>query len=240
MNPENRGARPLVIGTIVLVVCSVGIIYLARMLALARIAEANPLRHASRLRGIPTLIHYRELDWRLPPEEHSLKMAEAIGPSCKARLCPNMGYIQAMIFDPRDIMAFLEAHAEPKMPVLLLHGRHQTAAVWTQLLHSSQMIDNARLKMAEAICKDYACRPVEIGPDSWGNDASLAALDREAGPTGKVVLLGESMGAVTMWRWAEKHPARVAALVGITPVCDLTKIATGPWGREARRAYGSL
>lgn len=94
--------------------------------------------------------------------------------------------------------------------------------------------------MADALRKVYACRAVEIGPDSWGNDASVAALDREAGPTGKVVLLGETMGAVTMWRWAERHSERVAALVGILPICDLKRVANGPWGREVRRAYGSL
>jgi hypothetical protein len=240
MNSQNRGTRVLTIGTVIVGLGFLCAIYLARARALARIAEANPLRHVGRLRGLPTLIHYRDQDWLMPPAEHALKLVEAIGPACKARSCPSMGLAQVIVYDPRDILAFLKAHADPKTPVLLLHGSHQTASVWTQLPQKPEMSDRLRLKMTDALRKEYSCRAVEIGPDSWGNDASVAALDKEAGPTGKVVLLGETMGTVTMWRWAEMHPERVEALVGVLPIYDLKRIATGPWGREVRLAYGSL
>lgn len=75
------------------------------------------------------------------------------------------------------------------------------------------------------------------GPScTWGNDLSVDRIERVArylecrwGIAGPLLLLGTSMGATDMFRFAADHPEAVAALVAVTPVCDL----------EALRAIGA-
>lgn len=70
--------------------------------------------------------------------------------------------------------------------------------------------------------------------NSWGNTNAqtrvgqaitwLQSASGGGAKTGKVVMLGISMGHTVAFNYAKNNPANVAALVGIIPVCDLDDI----------------
>lgn len=68
------------------------------------------------------------------------------------------------------------------------------------------------------------------GPRCWGNDLSIArvgaarALAQRApllAASGKVLVLGESMGSLAACNWAARNPSMVQALVLMVPAVDL-------------------
>lgn len=78
--------------------------------------------------------------------------------------------------------------------------------------------------------------------DLYGNDAALefwdAAYDRlrdELGLHPKVVLEGMSRGGLPIFRWAARHPDRVAGIYGDAPVCD---IRSWPGGKGEGKGHG--
>ncbi len=79
----------------------------------------------------------------------------------------------------------------------------------------------------------YSAAATDHGYASWGNDSALDAAEAmvalctsgawapPAGDSGRVALVGISMGMLTATRYALAHPDRIAALIGIVPVCNL-------------------
>lgn len=71
------------------------------------------------------------------------------------------------------------------------------------------------------------------GPVSWGNDSALTATEDHVAlcttgawapvvaDSGKVALVGYSMGFLTAVRYAVAHPDKVAALIGMVPAVNL-------------------
>lgn len=91
------------------------------------------------------------------------------------------------------------------------------------------------------------------GPTTWGNDASVAAIDqlwtlmqtRWGVPSDKVLLLTGSMGTLTAFNYLRANPTKVAAIASILPVVDLAFIHdSNPEANadpaEVEAAYGGL
>lgn len=91
------------------------------------------------------------------------------------------------------------------------------------------------------------------GPTTWGNDASVAAIDqlwslmqaRWGVPSDKLLLLAGSMGNLTAFNYLRANPTKVAAIAGILPVVDLAFIHdANPEANadpaEVEAAYGGL
>lgn len=83
-------------------------------------------------------------------------------------------------------------------------------------------------------------------PQGWGNDGAVDDVDRavshlrgELGCARPVGLLGFSMGALAVCRWARDHGDEVAALALVTPAVDLRHLLGQPaFGAEIEAAHG--
>lgn len=71
--------------------------------------------------------------------------------------------------------------------------------------------------------------PVELD----AMDTVYSALVRERGLSPRLSIRAISRGHVTALLWADRHPERVACIVGLTPVCDLASWPGGK-GKGAR------
>lgn len=67
--------------------------------------------------------------------------------------------------------------------------------------------------------------------DSWGNTnaqtrvgQAITHIQAAGAKSGKVILLGISMGHVTAFNYAKSNPSNVQAVIGVIPVCDLDDI----------------
>jgi hypothetical protein len=91
------------------------------------------------------------------------------------------------------------------------------------------------------------------GPTSWGNDASVAAIDqlwtlmqtRWGVPADKLLLFAGSMGNLTAFNYLRANPTKVAAIASILPAVDLGFIHdSNPEANadpaEIEAAYGGL
>lgn len=87
------------------------------------------------------------------------------------------------------------------------------------------------------------------GPTTWGNQASIdafnvgvAKLEAAGAAPGKVAIVAASMGAAVAFNWAARNPSKVACLVAIIPVVNLTDIVSNNrmgWAPMVSAAYGS-
>ncbi len=72
------------------------------------------------------------------------------------------------------------------------------------------------------------------GTTTWGNDTVVSRITEAkaylhsamGAKTGKIVLVGMSMGGLAAMVWAAQNPTLVAAFVGVAAVCDVTDIVT--------------
>lgn len=116
------------------------------------------------------------------------------------------------------------------------------------------------LKLAAALAS--AGMPLiagDFGGQAWGNDTVVSRIDSAwavlkarfpSMRTDKLCLLGGSMGGAAVARYSQLHPERVAAVVGLIPLWDLTAFYTanvggkqpeiaGAWGVTAPAALPS-
>lgn len=79
------------------------------------------------------------------------------------------------------------------------------------------------------------CIAGDFGGNVWGNDTVLSRIDAAWAVlaaqfptmrTDKICLLGQSMGGAAVTRYSQIHPDKVAACVGLIPVCDLVDLYT--------------
>lgn len=130
------------------------------------------------------------------------------------------------------------------------------AGVVRELAAAVEFCVKARPGMAEG----YTFLGVTPGAaaHTWGNDAAQSALATDlaafqgsgicgGAAAGKVALIGVSMGHLTAFNYAVRHPANVAGVLGLIPVCSLvahynggveTGLASGGWPTEINQAYG--
>ena len=111
--------------------------------------------------------------------------------------------------------------------VLYCHGAGGTARGITD----PALVGSYRI--AHAIARRYPLLSCELGgPSTWGSDLVIERvgmatnrLQRVHGARrGRLFLVGVSMGNLSAMGWAQRHPDRVAAIVGILPACDLNDL----------------
>lgn len=87
----------------------------------------------------------------------------------------------------------------------------------------------------------------DFGGQIWGNDTAIARMTSAVAflkgalgaKAGKVALIGQSMGHVTVMNWAAQNMAQVACVVGNIPVCDLQDIyGQATYTASINAAYG--
>jgi len=118
---------------------------------------------------------------------------------------------------------------EPKMGVLFMHGA--TANELQPVLSWPFAIGNITRTLAQA---GYSVLSIYGGGDTWGNAACMSLMSdgveylksHLGAKAGKVALIGGSMGGLAVANWARANPSQVAAIVGLTPVSDVTDIHT--------------
>lgn len=107
------------------------------------------------------------------------------------------------------------------------------------------------LKLAAALAgAGIPCVAGDFGGQTWGNDTVLARIDAARAVlqgkfptmrTDKVCLLGISMGGWAVTRYCELYPSKVAACVGLIPLCDgvaFYNANTGAVATEIGNAWG--
>jgi pimeloyl-ACP methyl ester carboxylesterase len=112
-----------------------------------------------------------------------------------------------------------------KYPAILAHGSGGTAASWTYVLNYGSQPFASYLALQGGI-PWIAC---DNSFQAWGNDASMTDIDNQINylhtkfgtPANKAVLIGGSMGGLTVLRYAILNPTKVAAVVGVIPLTDL-------------------
>lgn len=121
-------------------------------------------------------------------------------------------------------------------PVVMWHHGAGGETYWIEpkngaagLLPEHHAIFNALLARGFAL---YAADFGTPADNRWGNDHAMSRLDSAdtwltaAGFTKKRVLMGTSMGHMTVFNWAHRNIAKVSALVGLIPVTDAAWVFT--------------
>lgn len=146
----------------------------------------------------------------------------------------------AQYFGPRDY-----AMDGTVRGVIFSHGAGGNEAVPFGSTQSTNV--SAVMREVASIYPVLSC--TFTGQQHWGNDAALTALTDAVNflkgtfgaKTGKVLLIGQSMGHLHIANWARANPSLVAGIVGILPVSDLNDLVTNNRGSTAaaiNAAYG--
>jgi pimeloyl-ACP methyl ester carboxylesterase len=100
-----------------------------------------------------------------------------------------------------------------------------------------------------ALANQFAVASGDFSNDAWGNSTSVGNVGTTktwmqsamGAQSGKVGLVGVSMGALTALNYAKANPSSVACVVCVLPAIDLNDFATnntGGYGASANAAYG--
>lgn len=132
----------------------------------------------------------------------------------------------------------------PRYGVVFAHGSAKSATFCleraTGLTHLSRRLIDAG---------HYGFSGDNAGPNTWGNQASIDAFN--GGPaklvelgsaSGKVAIVAASMGAAVALNWAARNPTKVACIVLIIPVINLSDIVSNNrngWAYLINAAYGT-
>lgn len=127
--------------------------------------------------------------------------------------------------------------------VVYCHGHGQFSSSPTNSLLTGQY------PLFNALASQYAVGSGDFDDDAWGNATSLSNVNSlitwmqstMGVQSGKVALVGISMGALTALNFAKANPSKVACVVGIIPALDLNDFATNNragYGASALAAYG--
>lgn len=130
-----------------------------------------------------------------------------------------------------------------RVPVIFAHGLLGSAASPTWRSSAEAADDLAPI----AAWGHPVIIPNLAGPATWGNPASIAAVDAAIDwaaatygtRTDRVVIAGESMGAMLAFNWAWRNTARVAALWARVPCVSAARAReTEPFRTTMDTAYG--
>jgi dienelactone hydrolase len=95
--------------------------------------------------------------------------------------------------------------------------------------------------------EQFAYAEGDFSNDAWGNDTAIANVETMrswmqssmGAKSGKVALVGISMGGLTALNYAMAHPENVACVVGLIPAVNLQALLSNPAGTDSiNAAYG--
>ncbi|SCL38190.1 Pimeloyl-ACP methyl ester carboxylesterase [Micromonospora rhizosphaerae] len=116
---------------------------------------------------------------------------------------------------PDDVRLHVEATGprDAEVTVILLHGWTLDGRAWHhQLAHLRERFGD-RVRVVSYDARGHgrsSCMPLRTATLAQLGD-DLAAVVDEVAPTGRVVLVGHSMGGMTVMEYAHRHPAHFAA-----------------------------
>ena len=202
------------------------------------VRQSDPLQQAAKMRGVPVLLLHGDADDVVPLSQHSAHLKDAVGTSCALVSIPRAGHGNERCFDTPRILAFLRQHATKQTPIILIHGWGTDASDW-QAYNATHLYPNhSRVACATALQQaGYKTLTGEFAGNAWGNESAYREFEKLVSPYPRVVLLGESMGGLLMWRYAEAHPDHVACGIGIYPVCSTTAMLQSRFKEDIERAY---
>ena len=181
--------------------------------------SADPVLHLAALKNTPVLLMQGSADDTTPAAGNALRVAAQLPAVC--RMMPGGGHGDPRCYDPGVIVDFIRHAAPSGAPVVCLHCCGGSARDWQTAGNPSHAALVAALHKA-----GYPTLADSYG-DTWGNNQAVAQLDRLIGNR-RVALLGESMGGLLALRYAEAHPSKVLAIVGICPACSLEDMMSRP------------
>ena len=181
--------------------------------------SADPMTRLAALRKMPVLFMEGSADDVTPAAANAQRAAAQIPAMC--RLIPGGGHCDPRCYDPAVIVDFVRHAAPPGTPVVCLHCWSGSAQDW----QAPQIPCRAAL-VAALHQAGYPTQAESYG-NTWGNDRAVAQADRLVGNR-RVILLGDSMGGLLALRYAEAHPSKILAIVGISPVCSLADMLSRP------------
>jgi pimeloyl-ACP methyl ester carboxylesterase len=109
-----------------------------------------------------------------------------------------------------------EASPGDREPILLLHG---LTATRRYVVHGSRVLERAGHEVLAYDARGHGSSSPAGGPEAYAYDELVrdAAAVMDAAGIGRAAVVGQSMGAATAAALALAHPARVSALVLVTP-----------------------
>lgn len=135
-------------------------------------------------------------------------------------------------------------YANPPLPgVLNIHGAGGNS------VNCQDTIGRQNLLLREVVTQGRVLVNGDWGgPETWGNDLAMARISMGYNTlqslygvkSGKVALLGGSMGGLNALVWAAANPTLVSCIVTVIPVIDLNDVVTGNrggYGSTASAAY---
>jgi pimeloyl-ACP methyl ester carboxylesterase len=204
------------------------------------IIAADPIDHLKTLPPIPALLIYDSRDPVVPPAENAMAAQRDLGRSCRSLVFDGAEHVDPRIFNPDTAAKFLQAHAPAGTTIVLLHGWGMKGEGWFTPNPAVIGDRDSRTVAAfgSALDKRFPCKTGDFAGDAWGSDAAVRELERLTAHDRRVALVGCSMGAALMWRYTLKHPHKVVALIGLSPVCSLRSMCRMHYGSDIARAYG--
>lgn len=186
----------------------------------------------------PALLIYGMADTTVVPDENEQAVKQRMGAKCELVALPGVGHNDAPILEAAPVLRYLRAHVPASTPIVILHCMGRGATDWTRLpLPTDDPYQRQKTKLYGALKQaGYNLIVPEEGLEHWGNNKALAHLEDVIGSR-QVAIIGESMGAMLMWRYVEKHPSQVQCEIGLSPVCSLTALCKTPLGKSVVRAY---
>lgn len=130
-----------------------------------------------------------------------------------------------------------------KRGIIFCHG-----AGVTELYAIDQSSPNMAALLRAIVAVGYPVLAPLCAGNNWANDSGIARVSLAktylqgtlGAKSGKVILIGNSMGGCLSYAWARANLTSVACIVGILPVSDLNDIVTnnrGGLGAQATAAY---
>jgi pimeloyl-ACP methyl ester carboxylesterase len=110
--------------------------------------------------------------------------------------------------------------------VIFCHGVGGTYA------YSRDITKTGAYPLYDTLCNNFLTIAPQLGGDTWGNSTGNTRVGQaktylqttEVAKSGKIAIVGLSMGAIVALNYTREFPTNVACVVGIIPVIDIEDI----------------
>lgn len=143
-----------------------------------------------------------------------------------------------------DLIVYPDLNVQYRKPVIYCHGSESAdfggAYDWMKI--------PSRWRLVRELCRKSSMLSSDLGGNqTWGNSTAISRVGSaynviQAIPgvsTGKVIVFGQSMGALSALNWARINKSKVCAIVLLIPVINLNDLAqSSQYGSNVNNAYG--
>lgn len=143
-----------------------------------------------------------------------------------------------------DLFVYPDSNIQRRKPVVYCHGSESAdfggAYDWMKI--------PTRWRLVRELCRKSSMISSDLGGNqTWGNSTSISRAGAaynvvqtiQGVSQGKVIVFGQSMGALTALNWARLNKDKVCAIVLLIPVINLNDIATNSiYSSTVNNAYG--